>query len=257
MIFVAAPRRHTPGALRTTVGALAAAATLGGCAGDLTPPAPGVDAVRISPRLTDVVNGGTAQFQAVVTGSPGVDPSVRWSLSTSSSTLAATISPTGELRTCYPGGRVTVVATSIADPSKADSVPISVRFAGGGWVLISNATRPGTTEMVDIVAPVRGAVDLELVLAPGPLGCRRVEHLEVRVRGMGRDTALFSRSFDPPFENDRVVVRVPFATAAQAGGAPAFPNGDYEVRSFVRLGGGGLTPYVATDPLAPVRVANP
>lgn len=110
------------------------------------PPAPAV-AIAVAPQTASVVTGGSAQFSAVVTGTS--DPRVTWSVLESG---GGTVSTAGLYTAPLSAGAYTVVATSLADPSKAArgtvtvSAPAAVAPSGPQLYVSTtgNDANPGT-----------------------------------------------------------------------------------------------------------------
>lgn len=210
-----------------------------------------VRSVRIEPRGLALAAGGSHQFSAVVTADAGVDTSVRWSVRQPET---ATVSASGELRTCYPAGDVVLVAASRADPTKADSVVMAVRGTGVLPILVERIARRGSDQSVDADA-ISGAVDVHLRLRPDAFPCRGIARLEVRLVGMSRDTVLSDVAFDPMLRDDRSIV-VPLTSVAGSDGGTALPDGAYELVARVHVGGMGGAVSPPAERRFRVQIAN-
>jgi hypothetical protein len=205
-----------------------------------------VRSVQIEPIRGTFALGISAQLHAHVDADPGVDTTVRW---TSVPTPAGQITPTGVLTTCYPGGIVPIAATSVADPTKSDTVWATVTVPTPGWAFPSGITRPnastppGPADFVD-PASVNGEVEVTLSVNAAilALGCRAVQRVELRLSGPARDTTFASFEASPPF-NDNRTLRARLRTTA-------VPNGDYLLGGSVYISG-----LPAPEAIVPLRLS--
>ncbi|MBV9879773.1 MAG: Ig-like domain-containing protein [Gemmatirosa sp.] len=193
---------------------------------------PMVRAVRIVPRVTTAISvGGSYRLQAAVDADGGADTTVRW---TSVPSLAGQVTEDGLVTTCYPGGRVVVTATSVADPTKFAVDTVLVLQPAVGWASVGGPIRTGTGPALpgDGVPrdSVTGDVDLYVSLgAGGFLACRGIERLDLRVQRPGLDSLIARLDFTPPFSDSRTF-RVPLH-------AGALPNGTYAVSGAAYVSG--------------------
>lgn len=88
-----------------------------------TPPPPAPVSVNVTPGSAVVQTGGTAQFSASVSGS--TNTAVTWTAGLGS------ISSSGLYTAPSTGGTDTVIATSLADPTKAASATVTIQSASG------------------------------------------------------------------------------------------------------------------------------
>ena len=134
---------------------------LAGCGGQGTggPPS-GITSVTITPLTASIKAGQTQQFQAGVTGSPGLSTAVTWSAS------AGTISSTGlyTAPASVPNpSTVTVTATSFADTSKSQSAKVSVFLIQGVTISPGSATlQPGQGQKFTAAVQGQGTFDMSV-----------------------------------------------------------------------------------------------
>lgn len=95
--------------------------------------------VSITPSSANVAPGGNVMFSAAVSGAGSTNSGVNWSVSSinGSSASLGTISASGADAAVYtaptspsPQGSVSVVATSVADPSKTAAATVTISCAG-------------------------------------------------------------------------------------------------------------------------------
>ncbi len=78
--------------------------------------------VTVSPRPVSLDVGATQQLSASVTGDPGINTAVTWS---SASASIAAVNASG-LVTAVASGSAVILATSVADPARRDTVTVAV-----------------------------------------------------------------------------------------------------------------------------------
>ncbi len=133
-------------------------------------------AVTVSPAPTTLDTGATHAFTATVTGTTA-STAVTWSVGGGSG--RGTISPEGVYTAPPAAGRFTVIATSVADPTKTGTATVTVPVATtgityedptglvGSWRLLKNTALSTNTRIVfDLFGPAEQAgrgVDLTLL----------------------------------------------------------------------------------------------
>jgi hypothetical protein len=222
-----------------------ALALLAACDDPAAPATPRVRSIFILPFGNALPAGTSGQLQVQVDADAGADTTVRWKTLASP---AGMITPSGFLRTCFPGGVLTIVAESVADPTKTDTVPVAVTAPTLGWAAVSDLSRPNPSTPrtpADFVDPgaMNGDVEVEVLVSGSVLvgRCRAVESVEIAIVGAAAQVTLARFYQATPFTTDRRF-RTRFQTTA-------VPDGDYT------LGGSAhLTGVDAPQPILPLRV---
>ena len=195
-------------------------------------PTAAIAEVGLPPNGFHFAVGAQFQLRASVVAAPGADTTVRWS---GGDPRFAVVSPSGVVRTCYPGGQTTVTATSVADPTKTATVPLSVMWPAVGWGLLERVAHAGSDSPVHTDS-VGGAVELLLRVTGGSvIQCRAFTDVTLQLEGAAGDTGL--RAADPvtPFTDVRIL-RFPLdAGARRADGSRVLPAGRYVVRATFEL----------------------
>lgn len=120
----------------------------------------GVDSVSVTPTTENLTKGWVRQFSAQVTTNEGVSPAVTWSVRGATS-AGTTISADGLLSVAAAetASSLTVVATSVVDPTKAGSTQVTLTPPGTARVAVkakaapASIARGGTFELnVDVRA---------------------------------------------------------------------------------------------------------
>ncbi|WFE38207.1 alpha/beta hydrolase-fold protein [Micromonospora sp. WMMD998] len=93
----------------------------------------GVDSVSVTPATTHLKKGGNRTFAATVATNPGVSPAVTWSVRGATS-ARTTVSADGRLSVAATerARSLTVVATSVVDPTKTASARVTLTRPGRG-----------------------------------------------------------------------------------------------------------------------------
>jgi len=104
--------------------------------------------VTIAPRPVSLTSGQSQQLQATVTADPGVITSVNWS---SSASNVVTINSTGFISALTPGSAL-ISAISVADPTKRDTMTVTV--ASNQLATSWSSTRLGGALYEDVVSTV-------------------------------------------------------------------------------------------------------
>jgi 6-phosphogluconolactonase (cycloisomerase 2 family) len=185
-------------------------AFLAGCGGGASqsvnnqpPPPPPPTAVAVAPASATVQTGGVQQFAAVVSPS-GANQAVTWSVSGTGCTGAScgTIDATGKYTapgTAPNPATVTVMATSVADSSKAGIAAVNIMIPGNNPIPAMNGLSPSTTAV--------GGPALTLTV----VGSNFVSSSVVRWNGSDRPTAFFN--------SNQVTAQIPASDIAATGTA--------------------------------------
>ncbi|WLS43540.1 alpha/beta hydrolase-fold protein [Micromonospora profundi] len=107
----------------------------------------GVDSVSVTPATETLTRGWnwTRQFAAQVTTNDGVSPAVTWSV-TGATSAGTTISADGLLSVAAneTASALTVVATSVVDPTKAGTAQVTLTPAGAAPVVVKAKAAPAS-----------------------------------------------------------------------------------------------------------------
>ncbi|WDZ83943.1 alpha/beta hydrolase-fold protein [Micromonospora cathayae] len=107
----------------------------------------GVDSVSVTPASVDLTRGWNwdRQFGARVTTNAGVSPAVTWSVEGANS-AGTTVSATGLLSVAADetASSLTVVATSVVDPTKAGRARVTLTPAGTAAVVVKAKAAPAS-----------------------------------------------------------------------------------------------------------------
>ncbi|MEU5910483.1 alpha/beta hydrolase-fold protein [Micromonospora sp. NPDC047527] len=107
----------------------------------------GVDSVSVTPPTETLTRGWNwvRQFNAQVTTNDGVSPAVTWSV-TGATSAATTISADGLLSVAADetASALTVVATSVVDPTKAGSAQVTMTAPGTARVVVKAKAAPAS-----------------------------------------------------------------------------------------------------------------
>ncbi|BCJ59636.1 alpha/beta hydrolase-fold protein [Micromonospora endophytica] len=107
----------------------------------------GVDSVTVAPAKVDLTKGWnwTKQFSAKVSTNEGVSPAVTWSVQGATS-ADTTISADGLLSvaTKEKASSLTVVATSVVDPTKSGSATVTLRAPGTAKTVVKAKAAPAS-----------------------------------------------------------------------------------------------------------------
>lgn len=105
----------------------------------------GVDSVSVTPATANVTLGWVKQFTAHVITNPGVSPAVTWSVEGAAS-AGTTISADGLLSVAADetASSLTVVATSVVDPTKAGSAQVTLVKPGTAAVVVKATATPAS-----------------------------------------------------------------------------------------------------------------
>lgn len=238
---------------RSLLAGVAAAAGLAACGRDnsVAPTAPvntGVRSVIVSPSDVPLVPGEVAQLVATVTGEPGNDQRVRWSLIGSPYIF---VSASGMVTGCWPGGHATVLATSLVDARNAGAADVVVATTAQSIVSFSSISYSpsGVTAHLDSIA---GAITVAANFAQPQFSCYAAAELDLVLTSARGDTVV-GRQLFPTAPSAPVTLPFAFNSAATQGGQPLFPNGSYLLRLDAVFPG---TTTVASNTLA-LTLRNP
>ncbi|KOX08040.1 hypothetical protein ADK66_17680 [Micromonospora sp. NRRL B-16802] len=107
----------------------------------------GVDSVSVTPATETLTRGWnwTRQFAAQVTTNDGVSPAVTWSV-TGATSAGTTISADGRLSVAAneTASALTVVATSVVDPTKAGTAGVTLTPPGAARVVVKAKAAPAS-----------------------------------------------------------------------------------------------------------------
>jgi hypothetical protein len=105
----------------------------------------GVDSVSVTPATADVMLGWVKQFTAHVITNPGVSPAVTWSVEGAAS-AGTTISADGLLSVAADetASSLTVLATSVVDPTKVGSAQVTLVKPGTAAVVVKAKASPAS-----------------------------------------------------------------------------------------------------------------
>ncbi|MET7877526.1 alpha/beta hydrolase-fold protein [Micromonospora profundi] len=107
----------------------------------------GVDSVSVTPPTENLTRGWnwTRQFVAKVTTNDGVSPAVTWSV-TGATSAGTTVSADGRLSVAAneTASALTVVATSVVDPTKAGTARVTLTPPGAARVVVKAKAAPAS-----------------------------------------------------------------------------------------------------------------
>lgn len=105
----------------------------------------GVDSVSVTPATANVTLGWVKQFTAHVITNPDVSPAVTWSV-VGAASAGTTVSADGLLSVAADesASSLTVVATSVVDPTKAGSAQVTLAPPGTTAVVVKANTTPAS-----------------------------------------------------------------------------------------------------------------
>jgi hypothetical protein len=214
----------------------------------VAPLAPGVITVSVSPSQVALAAGAEVQLVATVSGAPGNDQRVRWSLTGSASVF---VSPSGMLTACWPGGHASVIATSLADTTASGGADVVATSTLLGVVSIASISYSpgGAPANLDSLA---GSVIVVANVAPVALACYTATEVDLVVSSAHGDTVVARQPFATP-PTGPVSLSLPFNSAAATGGQAVFPNGSYAFHANAVFA--GLAP-VASNMLT-MTIRNP
>jgi uncharacterized protein YjdB len=197
--------------------------------------------IAVTPTDASVVQGGTSQFFATVTGS--TNTAVTWR---SLTPAIATVNAQG-VATGVAVGTATIQAIAQADTTRRQNVTLRVTAAAPPpSISIQNVTPVGANNTVtgQITATVNVSADVS----------HDVRRVEVRIDGQ----SVCVQTFAQPLGTTQGVATItcPINTAdTTATGAPRFPNGPH-VLSAVAINGAGTVVAQATYPTLNFQNAN-
>lgn len=192
--------------------------------------AKGVTGVTVSPAPASVVAGGKMQFAASVQGT-STNKSVTWAASIGS------ISSSGLFTAPATVGSGRVTATSVADPTKSASAPVTVTSPAPPPTVTSvtvspNATTVPTNGTVQFAASVMGTSTNKSVTWTAVLGAVTPAGAYTAPAKAGTDTVTATSNADPSkLGSASVTITAPTppppptpSAACDSSGCPAFPG---------------------------------
>lgn len=134
----------------------------------------GVDSVSVTPATVDLTKDWrwVRQFDAAVTTNPGVSPAVTWSVQGATATHT-TISATGRLVVAAKekASSLTVVATSVVDPTKSASATVTLTPPGTAATVVKAKAAPASVVRGDkFTLTVEVRAQTQPKKAPKPTG---------------------------------------------------------------------------------------
>lgn len=176
------------------------------------------------------------QFTATVLDSAGVptaNQAVMWSIVPSDGPIS--VSDSGVVLACYPGGTAIVTARSVQDTAIAGTVTV---------VAVSDLLPPITIVEIDqastgAYAKLDSATDSIAVLgnaAPSTVPCHGLTDIDLVLHRASGDTVIDRVAMDST-RTTSSVVRLVLHSDATINGAPVFPNGGYALRLDAHITG--------------------
>ncbi|HEY5219861.1 MAG TPA: hypothetical protein VIJ16_08625, partial [Gemmatimonadaceae bacterium] len=151
------------------------------------PPSFQIASVVVSPNQVAFSPGTNLQMIAIVQGSGDVLQTVRWSLAPAGGPMA--MSADGVVSSCYPGGHVTVTATSMQDTTVSGTADGTAATAGTGLPSVSSVTIDGSDTPARLDS-VTGSVDVISTLAAAQVVCYLPSEVWLVIHGAAGDTVV-------------------------------------------------------------------
>ncbi len=206
-------------------------------AGSVAPPgSPGPASVIVAPNAVGFGLGVGFPLTATVLDSAGVptaNQAVTWSITPSDGPIS--VSDSGVVFACYPGGTAIVTARSVQDTVVAGTdtlVAVSDLLPAISMTAIDQALTGAPAHLdsvTDSIAVLGNA-------APSTVPCRGLTEVDLVLRRASGDTVIDRVIMDSTSRTSSVV-RLVFHSDATVAGAPVFPNGDYALRLDVHITG--------------------
>jgi hypothetical protein len=206
--------------------------------------------VSLSPGSTSVELGALQSFQASITSSGKPDPAIRWSLSgPACPNSCGTVDANGNYTapSILPSAAsVTLTATSVADPSKQNSAPLTITSHFSLQVAAPSSLQPGITAAIVVTLTPAPSSNPSAVLSWSLSGsgcsgsaCGILTVITTQSAGGGAiaDTANYTAPATPPQPNIVVITVTPQAD----------PSKKTQATIAIQPGSSlGLTPSTAT-----------